>query len=173
MNLKTTSLIGIFCLILTACEPKPDYVLAGPKVSGQDFAVIVGDWPGTLTYTDYSSGESTSIPTRANVTLLSDSEIAYTVSYPDEPWEDTKSTIKVSSDGRLLDSHVIVNRSVDKQGTLIVTTEHRGEDDNLPADIRQSYGMSATYFYISKEVKFDHSPDYMLRNTYVFTRSKM
>lgn len=170
MLMKTIGSVGALCLVLTACQPKIDYVADGPMVSAQDFSAIAGDWVGTLTYTDYGSGELTVIRTRASVTSISDTDIKYTTFYPDEPWEDSKSTVKISNDGRLLDGHVILERIVGEDETLIVTTQYSGEDDNRPADILQTYGLSPTNFYIRKEVKFDDSKVYMLRNTYAFSR---
>ena len=170
MRMKTTCFTGTLCLLLTACEPKIDYDLDGPTVGAQDFSVIEGHWVGTLTYKDYGSGELTVIATKSIVTSICDTKIQYTIFYPDEPWEDSKSTIEVSKDGRLLDGHVIAERMMGKDGTLIVTTNHRGEDDNRPADIRQTYGLSPTNFYIRKSVKFDDNNAYLERNIYEFRR---
>jgi len=170
MLMKTTCFTGTLCLLLTACQPKVDYDVDGPTVGAQDFSVIEGDWVGTLTYTDYGSGELTVIATKSIVTSISDTKIKYTISYPDEPWEDSKSTIKVSKDGRLLDGHVISERVIGEDGTLIVTTNYRGEDDNRQADIRQTYGLSPTNFYIRKSVKFEDNKAYLERNIYEFKR---
>ncbi len=170
MLMKTIYIAGALCLLLTACQAKVDYDADGPTVSAQDFSVIAGDWVGTLTYADYSSSKPTVIATKASVTSISDTKIKYTIFYPDEPWEDSKSTVKVSKDGRLLDGHVISERMIGEDGTLIVTTNYRGEDDNRPADIRQAYGLSPTNFYIRKSVKFDDSKAYLKRNIYEFKR---
>lgn len=170
MKTHTLGLVSVLCLFLMACQPKVDYTEEGPKVSAQDFVAIEGDWDGTLTYTDYSSGKPTVIAAKASVTLSSNNKIGYTISYPDEPWEDSKSSMKISKDGRLLDGHVISERKTDEDGTLIITTQHRGEDDNRPAEIRQTYGLGTKNFYIRKDVLFDDSDTYLLRNTYAFTR---
>lgn len=90
MKKRTLGLASALCLFLIACQPKVDYAEEGPKVSTQDFLVIEGDWVGTLTYTDYSSGMPTVIAANASVTLTSDNRIDYTISYPGEPWEDTE-----------------------------------------------------------------------------------
>jgi hypothetical protein len=163
--------VGVLCLLMIACQSKINYVTDGPKVSVHDFSSIAGDWVGKLTYTDYGSGEPTVITANASVTSISNTKIDYMIYYPNEPWEDSKSTLEISKDGRLLDGHVILERRNDKDGTLIVTTHHRGEDDNRPADIRQTYGLSQTSFYIQKDVKFADSNDYLMRNTYKFTRA--
>ena len=93
MLMKTTCFTGALCLLLTACQPKVDYDVDGPTVGAQDFSVIEGDWVGTLTYTDYGSGELTVIATKSIVTSVSDTKIKYTISYPDKPWEDSKSNV--------------------------------------------------------------------------------
>jgi len=170
MKKKTPGLASALCLFLIACQPKVDYAEEGPKVSTQDFFAIEGEWVGTLTYTDYSSGMPTVIAANASVTLTSDNRIGYTIIYPGEPWEDSESTMAISRDGRLLDGQVVSERITAEDGTLIVTTRYRGEDDNRPAAIRQTYGLSKMNFYIRKDVQFDDSDTYLLRNIYEFTR---
>ena len=142
----------------------------GPTVGAQDFSVIDGDWVGTLTYRDYGTGELTVIATKSIVTSISDTKIKYTIFYPDEPWEDSQSTIDVSKDGRLLDGHVISGRVIGEDGTLILTTNYRGEDENRQADIRLTYGLSPTNFYIRKSDKIDDNNAYLERNIYEFKR---
>lgn len=170
MKKKTSSLASALCLLLIACQPKVEYAEEGPKVNAQDFFAIEGEWVGTLTYTDYSNGIPTVISANASVSPSSDNRIDYTITYPDEPWEDSESTMTVSKDGRLLDGQVVSERTSAEDGTLIVTTRYRGEDDNRPADIHQTYGLSETSFYIRKDVRFDDSDTYLLRNIYEFTR---
>ena len=170
MQRITLGLASALCLLLIACQPIVDYAEGGPTISAQDFLAIEGDWVGTLTHTDYSSGMPTMIAANASVTLTSDNRIDYTILYPDEPWEDDESTMTISKDGRLLDGQVVSERITAEDGTLIVTTLSRGEDDNRPADIRQTYGLGKLNFYIRKDVKFDDSNDYLLRNTYAFRR---
>ena len=139
-------------------------------MSTQDFIAIEGEWVGTLTYTDYSSGMPTVIAANASVTSISENRIDYTASYPNEPWEDSESTMIISKDGRLLDGHVVSERVVTEDETLIVRTQFRGEDDDRPADIRLTYGLTETNFYIRKDVRFDDSDSYLRRNIYEFTR---
>ena len=139
-------------------------------MSTQDFIAIEGEWVGTLTYTDYSSGMPTVIAANASVTSISENRIDYTVSYPDEPWEDSELTMIISKDGRLLDGHVVSERVVTEDETLIVRTQFRGEDGDRPADIRLTYGLTETNFYIRKDVRFDDSDSYLRRNIYEFTR---
>lgn len=170
MKKKTPVLASALCLFVVACQPKVDYAKEGPKVSTQDFIAIEGEWVGTLTYTDYSSGMPTVIAANASVTSISENRIDYTVSYPDEPWEDSESTMIISKDGRLLDGHVVSERVVTEDETLIVRTQFRGEDDDRPADIRLTYGLTETNFYIRKDVRFDDSDSYLRRNIYEFTR---
>jgi hypothetical protein len=170
MKKKAPGLAGALCLFLIACQPEVDYAKEGPKVSAQDFFAIEGEWVGTLTYTDYSSGVPIEIAANVSVTLISDNRIDYTISYPGEPWEDSESTMTISKDGRLLDGQVVSDRITAEDGTLIVTTRYRGEDDNRPADIQQTYGLSEKTFYIRKDVQFDDSDTSLLRNIYAFTR---
>lgn len=170
MQTKVIIFTVVFGLLLMACSPSVEFAKEGPTASSKDFSVIVGDWQGTLTYNDYSSGEITVIASRASVTSVADNNIKYTVSYPNEPWEDSDSTINISEGGRLLEGHVVSQRQLTDEGTLLLITLHQGEDDSRLAEIRQTYGLSPTNFYIRKEVKFEGDDAFIFRNIYEFTR---
>lgn len=170
MHSKLAVVIIVVSILLSACSPSVEFSEAGPVAKIQDFETIVGDWQGTLTYSDYSSGKQVIIKSNAMVSRVSENQIEYTVSYPDEPWEDTQAVVKLSEGGRLLDGHVVTNRSVVEQGEILLTTMHLGEDDNRPADIRLTYSLSPTDFKIQKDVRFSGSQDFLFRNVYAFAR---
>ena len=160
----------LFAVFSIACSPAVEFPKEGPTAMSKDFMVVEGAWQGTLTYADYSSGNKVVIKSDVTVDPISANQIEYTVSYPDEPWEDSQSVFEISAQGRLLDGHVVSERQVDELGGIILTTLHKGLDDNRPAEIRQTYGLNANRFYIRKEVKFENEETYLFRNIYEFTR---
>lgn len=169
--MKELFISGIAAMGLCGCMAEADVPSDGPTVNSADFEVIAGDdWVGTLTYVDYMSGKRISIQTAATVEIASPSVIKYTVSYPDEPWEDAKAKLKLSKSGRLFDGHPVKTREVREDGALRFTTEYAGEDDNAPADIRMTYQLAAKRFSITKDVRPEGAPDFTNRNVYMYVR---
>jgi hypothetical protein len=75
-----------------------------------------------------------------------DNNIKFTVFYPNEPWEDSQSTLTTSKDGRLLGEHVVFQRIITDDESLLMTTLYRSEADNCPVGIRETYALSMTKF---------------------------
>lgn len=171
--MRSLYLTGILAMGLAACSApavsSPD--LDGPVVKITDFKVIEGDdWTGDLTYLDYSGNKRVTIPTAAAVSITSPTKLKYSVSYPKEPWEDTKATLKLSKSGRVLDGNPVTYREVQTDGSLEILTKHQGKDNDKPAQIRLAYTLSASKFTISKDVRFEDEADFVNRNIYAFTR---
>lgn len=158
---------------LAACSgvDPSDVDPSGPVVTPSDFKIIAGErWTGDLTYLDYSSDKRVTIPANATVEVVSATTLKYSISYPEEPWEDTKAKLKRSKSGRLLDGHVVTSRDLRADGTVALTTLHKGEDNNQAADIRMTYVLSASEFAIEKDVRFQDGAAFVNRNIYRFTR---
>lgn len=169
--MRMLNILSVFALGLASCSAGADIDPNGPMVEIADFNVIEGtDWSGNLTYLDYGSEKTVTIPTTATVEIASANTIKYTVSYPKEPWEDTKAKLKITKLGRLLDGHVVTSRETIAADTLEIQTLHRGDDDGRDADIRLTYNITAKAFSISKDVRFSKEKDYLNRNSYSFTR---
>ncbi|WP_409432060.1 hypothetical protein ACJ3XI_07510 [Litorimonas sp. RW-G-Af-16] len=169
--MKLMTLGFVFAVGLQACTPAVEYSAEGPTVSLSDLAVLTGDdWVGSLTYLDYSSGEMAEIATKVSIQAPESRQITYTISYPDEPWEDGTDTIKLSEDGRLVDGYVVIQSQTGEAGEVMFMTEHAGEDDNQPATIRMAYRVAPKEFQIRKDVKFEASEAFITRSTYAFSR---
>ena len=76
----------------------------------------------------------------------------------------------ISKSGDKLNGEPIVSRETLEDGTMIITTAYRGEDNNLPADIRMTYAVHANKLEIRKEVRFDGERIFLERNAYRLTR---
>ncbi|NNE57050.1 MAG: hypothetical protein HKN36_02985 [Hellea sp.] len=166
-------ILGLAVFGLTGCNSgQPTNIDPnGPSVEISDFEVIEGnDWTGNLTYLDYSSEKYVTIPTQATVEIASPTTLKYTISYPEEPWEDSKAKLKISSSGRALDGQAVTYREVRPNGNLEIRTSHEGEDNNLPALIRMTYVLGSAEFSISKDVQLDGETEFINRNIYAFAR---
>lgn len=160
-------------VFLAACSSKPVEVAdtTKPYVTTSDFTPLIGDtWKGSLTYLDYSSAKTVTIPTQATIEIANPTTIKYSVSYPEEPWEDSHSKIKIGGDGLTLDGQKVTSRRALADGNVEIQTEYRGEDDGKPADIRMTYMFGPNAFSMAKDVRFDQQATYINRNTYTFER---
>ena len=189
--------LGLAASIVTACSTLPQKMTEdksaklsepAPIVSQSDFMMLTGgSWNGTLTYLDYSSGTRVTIPAGAKIMPKGD-KISVLISYPEEPWEDSKETLSFSKDGRELDGHTLISRSthalanlgLDAKNFNMTTlpdimftrfvTEHDGKDNGKPAKIRMQYIVHPKALGIYKNVKTDENESFVNRNVYSFTR---
>ena len=143
------------------------------KVSVKDFKPAFGNWKGTLTYLDYSSGKPYSMP--CNMILNPDKanpqQIVIAFEYPNEPKANGNDTLVISNDGKMIDKGVVVTKKK-KGGMLLVITEENGVDgnDSRKAVIRHIYEAGKKSFSIRKEVKFEGEEKWILRNEYKMAR---
>ena len=172
--MRTTPLIGLTAILMVACISEPVQVsdLSLPYITAEDFKIVEGDnWIGSLTYLDYSADKRVTIPASSTVKVSSPTTIKYTISYPEEPWEDTRQKIKISKLGDALDGHKVISRDIRSDGNLEIQTENRGEDDGKAAEIRMTYILGEKAYSFSKDVKVCNETDFINRNIYSFTRN--
>ena len=136
-----------------------------------DLDVLTGDdWTGTLTYRDYQSDRMVEIP--AELSVSKDARTGFTLSfrYPEEPHMNGRSKVSVSNDGQSLNGATIIERTESNDTELSIVTMSEGEDNNLPATIRQTYVIGAWAFRIKKEVRVEGSAEFSFRNEFDFSR---
>jgi hypothetical protein len=144
------------------------------SISVRDFKPVYGSWQGTITYKDYTTGKPFTMP--ANITVYPDPADKYRVilvhTYPNEPKANGKDTLLFSRDGQQLDGETLVSRIKKEKGTLEIISERTGVDgnDNKKAVIRHVYSINKKKFIIRKEVKFDGTSEYIMRNEYSMSR---
>ena len=169
--MRRVFLSGCAAFGLLACSAAEKVAPEGPTVAISDFEVVEGDeWVGNLTYLDYTSQKRVSIPTAASVEITGQSTVKYTVSYPEEPWEDAKANIKLSKSGRVFNGHPVITREDLDDGRMTFAIQYAGEDDNQKADIRITYTLAPSRFVISKDVRPTGAEDFTNRNVYLYTR---
>lgn len=177
-------LILIAASMLFACAPSEPVKISSietigadtsttkpPKASLDDFKILVGDnWSGSLNYLNYGSDKRSTIPANLEINLKGERKIKYKIIFPKEPNSNSSDTISISKDGSKLDGQIITDRSIDEDGSLVLTAQSRDYDDNQEADIRTTYTISEREFRMKKDVKFDNDEDFLNRNEFVFTR---
>ena len=142
-------------------------------VRTSDFRYALGEWKGSLTYLDYSSGKPFTMP--ANVTLTNSAnqnELVFAFTYPKEPKANGNDTLHIGNQGMEIDGAAVVSKKVNLDGVLEIITEKKSVDgnDNKKAVIRHIYTIYNNTFSNRKEVKFDGEEKWILRNEYSFIR---
>ncbi len=136
-----------------------------------DLNVIFGEWKGTLTYVDYGTNKPFKMPANATVEQgKNEYQVQLLINYPKEPNANSKEKIKISKDGLEVNKTPVKSRQTLANDEVKITTEYYGKDNNKKALIRNVYILGPERFITRKEVKFDESEDWLLRNEYNFVR---
>ena len=158
MKILSFTLIFLFPFHLLAQEVQPDQI--------QD---CVGNWEGTLTYLDYSSGNPFSMP--ANIKIekgKNDRELLLFNEYPNEPKANNKGKMTLSKDGTKLNGKTI-KKVEELAGGILVETEYEGKDDNQKALIRNTYILTDDQVLFRKEVLFNEEAGWILRSEFKYS----
>jgi hypothetical protein len=140
-------------------------------VSVNDFKPAFGKWQGTITYLDYSTGKSFTMPANLTITKKDAEQLVFAFEYPKEPKANGKDTLTISDDGTMIDDAIVVSKQKEN-GTMIITAEKNGVDgnDNKKAVMRYVYTIGKKIFCKRKEVKFDGEEKWIMRNEYKMSR---
>jgi hypothetical protein len=149
----------------------PNYNYSQNSVSTDDLKTLLGEWVGSLTYTDYGTNKPFTMPANLIVTQGKNSyQLILNITYPKEPNANSKDKIKISKDGTQLNKLDIKSRQVFPNGQIKIITQYSGKDNGKKALIKNVYIIGTSNFIIRKEVKFENSDDWLLRNEYNYSR---
>ncbi|MFK7813765.1 MAG: hypothetical protein AB8B59_14820 [Maribacter sp.] len=163
-NTLKTSLI-----ILTVCITSLSS--AQNTIAPEELTVLLGKWKGTLTYSNYSDGIPFSMPAELEVTKGKNQyQLELFTSYPKEPNANSKGMIKISKDGTKVNKEPITSIEQLPNERVQIITEYQGKDDGKKALIKNVYIIGKTNLIIRKEVKFDSSDTWLIRNEYSYSR---
>lgn len=140
-------------------------------VTTDDLKTLLGEWAGTLTYTDYSTNKPFTMPANLIVSQgKSNNQLILNINYPNEPNANSKDKIRISKDGTQLNKLDVKSKQVLPNGQVQITTQYSGKDNGKQALIKNINSIGASEFSIRKEVKFENSDDWVMRNEYKYVR---
>ncbi len=143
------------------------------KVSSKELQPLVGNWKGSLTYLDYSSGKPYTMPADIDIRQEKKSNLLFLSNlYPDEPKANSMDTLTISHNGQMINNATVrLNRKL-KNGNREIVTEIAGFDgnDNKQATIRTTYTFGKGIFTNIKEVQFADQDVWIKRHEYSYTR---
>ena len=161
--------LTIILIIIAFLLPINNY--SQNNVTTDDLKTLLGEWTGTLTYTDYGTNKPFTMPANLIVSQgKNDYQLILNINYPKEPNANIKDKIKISKDGTQLNKLVIKSKVVLTNGLIQITTQYSGKDNGKKALIKNIYIIGTSDFIIRKEVKFENSEDWFLRNEYKYSR---
>lgn len=164
MNLNLTCFFVCFG-VASSLAPEP------ARISLKDFKPLIGDWQGTLTYLDYSSGKPYTMSADVTIRRIrKTNKLVFANSYPQEPEANSADTLTIAADGQHIDTEGLKSRKVLATGELEIITEELGEDgnDNRAATFRHTYLISKTTFRRRKDVQFSGEQKWINRHEYAY-----
>ena len=140
-------------------------------VTTDDLKTLLGEWAGALTYTDYSTNKPFTMSANLIVSQgKNNNQVILNINYPNEPNANSKDKIRISKDGTQLNKIDVKSKQVLPNGLVQITTKYSGKDNGKQALIKNIYTIGASEFIIRKEVKFENSDDWLMRNEYKYVR---
>lgn len=138
-----------------------------------DLAMFCGSWKGSLTYLDYRSGKPFTMPANTIISTIPNSNhLLVEMIYPDEPKANGKDTLLVNAGFTNFDGYTIVSRKSLADESVEIITKHNGKDgnDNKNAIIRKTYTIGKNKFINRKDVQFEGTTEWIMRNEYSYTK---
>ncbi|MCX6206359.1 MAG: nuclear transport factor 2 family protein [Bacteroidetes bacterium] len=134
-----------------------------------------GHWKGTLTYLDYSSANSYTMPAEIDISYTSNKAgyiRAYT--YPNEPKANSTDTTYTKESGRYFGREKVISfvKTNSRDFTLITEFDDVDGNDKKEATIRHKYKLEGNSFIIRMDVKFKGTTNWLNRHEYQFTNEK-
>ncbi len=137
----------------------------------EDFAFLQGNWTGVLAYTDYQD-DKTKVELKTTVSYrISDKTMFSQTTYIEpngvpvynkDKISLTKKGDKVNFKGELL--------TISEKSNGRMVLEGAGEDNEKKSVIRETIDYTKNELIITKEVRYDGSPQFLMRHRYSFQR---
>ena len=163
----------LFISLITLALSQTGFSQAGLAVTAKDFKPAEGSgWKGTLTYLDYSSGKPFTMPAEISIHIVSQAKIIISYLYPNEPKANDNDTMLISKDGLEIEGARVVSKKIMEDGSVQLITDKNGFDgnDHNKAVLRHIYIIGTKSYQNRKEVKFEGTDKWIMRNEYLFSR---
>lgn len=173
MKITSNKFFIVFAVFFT-CQifaQQSNSIITEKTVGPEDIEIILGNWTGSLTYIDYSSNKPYTMP--ADVTVKqgkNKNKLTLNFKYSNEPKANSQGQISISKKGDKINKEIIVSKRKLSNEKLEIITEYNGTDNKKNALIRNKYILGNKQFVIRKEVKFEKSNKWIMRNEYSFER---
>ncbi|UOQ67835.1 hypothetical protein MUN86_08250 [Hymenobacter volaticus] len=172
-TVKAQVAIALFVLVVGSVAQASE---APAKVAMQELRAITQEWNGSLTYLDYTTKKPVTLVTTLHGMQATPQELLLNFVYREPNGSQVKGADKVllSVDGTCLTWDgvplQISSKTYLPNETLQLVLEGRGLDDKKNCSIKRTMLLSAHQFSILKEVKYNSTTVFVMRNKYEFQR---
>ena len=172
MKLHLAKILVVFTILISFENYSQTSSAETPeRITTKDLKIILGKWTGSLTYVDYRTNKPFTMPSNVDVKQgKNEKQLLLLITYPKEPNANSKDKIKISEDGQQLNKKEVKSRQKLADGQIQIITEYLGKDNNKPALLRNIYILGDKQFIIRKEVNFENTNEWMMRNEYSLSR---
>lgn len=152
-------------------------VRAQVKVKNEHLKNLSGNWDGELEYLDYQNDKSKTRLKLSSLNTVKDGKVSQAIVYIEPNGKTVKGggSFRLSPDGREIVEEkmkwTVTRNSFDKKAkTRTIVYETKGQDNDRNADLRETMIIKGNEFSVTKEVRYENTADYFVRNTHRYTR---
>lgn len=152
-------------------------VSAQVTVKNKELKNLAGNWEGELEYLDYQNDKSKTRLKLRSVNTVKDGKVSQAIVYIEPNGKEVKSggAFALSPDGReIVEEKIkwtITKNSFDKKAkTRAIVYETKWKDNDRAAELRETMIVGENEFSVTKEVRYENTADYFVRNTHRYKR---
>ena len=152
-------------------------VSAQVKVKNKELKNLAGNWDGELEYLDYQNDKSKTRLKLRSLNTVKDGKVSQEIVYIEPNGKEVKSggAFALSPDGRQIVEEkmkwTITKNSFDKKAkTRTIVYETKWKDNDRNADLRETMIIGSDEFSVTKEVRYENTTDFFVRNTHRYKR---
>lgn len=152
-------------------------ISAQVKVKNKELKNLAGNWTGELEYLDYQNDKSKTRLKLRSLNTVKDGKVSQEIVYVEPNGKEVKSSgsFALSPDGlQIVEEKVkwtITKNLFNKQGkTRTIVYETKWKDNNRNADLRETMIIGDDEFSVTKEVRYENTVDFFVRNTHSYNR---
>lgn len=152
-------------------------VSAQVKVKNNELNNLAGDWQGELEYLDYQNDKSKTRLKLRSLNTVENGKVSQQIVYVEPNGKEIKSggSFALSPDGTQIVEEkmkwTITKNSFDKKAkTRTIVYETKWKDNDRNADLRETMIIGKDEFSVTKEVRYENTADFFVRNTHRYTR---
>lgn len=172
--LKNTMLCAAFVLIFGLFSAS---VSAQVRVKNKELKNLAGDFVGELEYLDYKNDVSKTVLKLRSVNTVAGGKVSQAIIYIEPNGKEVKSAgaFAISEDGTKLTEDkmswtIVGNRFDKKSKTRTIIYETKSTDNDRAADLRETMVIGENEFVVTKEVRYENTDKFFVRNTHRYRR---
>lgn len=146
-------------------------------VKNKELKNLAGNWEGELEYLDYQNDKSRTRLKLRSFNTVKDGKVSQAIVYIEPNGKEVKSSgaFALSPNGReIVEEKIkwtITKNSFDKKAkTRAIVYETNWKDNDRTADLRETMIIGENEFSVTKEVRYENTADFFVRNTHRYKR---